>query len=370
MAGDASDNSLKAAFRAEVRRATRQTAVAGGVIAIVGFPAWAIFDHLVDPSHGGEFTLLRLMLEIPLVALWLSLFTAPGRRHPELVMLLLLGLVQGAIAFMVVRVESAYAPYALGMSLPVYASSFLLIWPPRFTAGLIALTWASLGVAVATAPHALGAEALATIGFYLATASLIAFVGQLHRQRSAWEQFRSHAELETEQARNRDLVKQLERLSREDALTGLANRRAWDETLEHEFQRASRLDSPLAVVLCDLDRLKEVNDRFGHETGDAALCAVSDLLRERVRATDLVARLGGDEFAVLCPDTDLEDAQRLGADLQLRFADLVPPGDVTELSVSLGVASRKPYDLDSTDLVRRADLRLYEAKRMRPAARA
>src|SRR3954447_19707978 len=91
---------LRADFRAEVRQATRTTALAGGVIAIIAFPSWAVFDHLVDPSHGVEFARLRFAVELPLLLLWLTLFTRAGRRHPEFVMLLMLGLIQGVIAYM------------------------------------------------------------------------------------------------------------------------------------------------------------------------------------------------------------------------------------------------------------------------------
>lgn len=355
-------NRLRAAFRAEVKSATRSTAIAGGLIAIVAFPLWAGFDHLVDPTHAAEFTTIRLLLELPLVALWLGLFTGPGRRNPELVMLLFMGIIQLSIAFMTSRVESAYAPYALGLSLAIYASSFLLIWPWQYTAALIGLTWAGLGVAIATAPHVPAASEIATIGFYLATASLIAFVGQLHRQLTAWQEFRSRVELEAEQERSRDLLAQLERLSREDSLTGLANRRSWDETLAREFDRARRYQSRLAVLLCDLDRLKEINDRFGHATGDLVLRAAADVLRERVRAGDLAARLGGDEFAILCPDTDIAAASALGEDLRSRLSSL-PQG----ATMSIGIACREPADVSATDLVLRADDRLYRAKRTRNA---
>jgi diguanylate cyclase (GGDEF)-like protein len=369
MTGDPRDNArLREAFRAEVKSATRATAVIGGLIAIVAFPVWGGFDHLVDPTHGAEFTRIRLLLELPLVALWLTLFTGPGRRNPEVVMLVFMGLIQAAIAFMISRVDEAYAPYALGLSLAIYASAFLLIWRWQYTATLIGLTWFTLAVAIGTAPQALDASAIATIGFYLGTASLLAFVGQLHRQMTAWEEFCSRVELEAEQERSRDLLDQLERLSREDSLTSLANRRHWDETLAREFERSRRQDTELAVLLCDLDRLKEVNDRFGHATGDRVLKAAADVLLERVRAGDLVARLGGDEFAVLCPETEIAAASALGEDLRMRLSALRPPEAlIPGVTVSIGVACREPTDASATELVLRADDRLYRAKRTRDA---
>jgi diguanylate cyclase (GGDEF)-like protein len=368
MADDVDARQLRASFRAEVRRSTRATALAGGVIAIIAFPSWALFDHLVDPSHGVEFATMRFALELPLLLLWLSLFTRAGRRHPEIVMLLMLGLVQCVIAYMTTHVVDAYAPYALGMSLAIYASSYLLIWPWRYTAALIGITWAALLATIPTAPPTLDAAAVATIGFYLATASLIAFVGQLHRQMSAWNEFRNRVELEAEQERNRELLGRLERLSREDALTGLPNRRSWDETLEREFERSRRQDSALAVLLCDLDHLKEINDRYGHPMGDRALQAVADVLRDRVRVGDLPARLGGDEFGVICPDTGFDAAGALADDLRARVGELAATiGSGPVVTLSIGVASREPDDLSAADIVQRADDALYSVKRARGA---
>jgi diguanylate cyclase (GGDEF)-like protein len=283
-------------------------------------------------------------------------------------MLLMMGFIQGAIGYMTTHVVDAYAPYALGMSLAVYASSFLLIWPWQYTAALIAITWAALLAGIAAAPSQLDAAAVATIVFYLATASLIAFVGQLHRQTTAWREFRYRVELEAEQELNRNLVNQLERLSREDALTGLANRRSWDETLLREFERALRQDTTLAVLLCDVDHLKEINDRYGHAGGDRVLQATADLLRDRVRVGDLAARLGGDEFGILCPDTGLDAATALADDLRSRVGAL-PPADtsVPAVTVSIGVACREAADASPAEIVMRADDRLYSAKRARSA---
>jgi diguanylate cyclase (GGDEF)-like protein len=270
------------------------------------------------------------------------------------------------IAYMTTHVVDAYAPYALGLSLGIYASSYLLIWPWQYTAALIGLTWAAVLVGIATAPPTLDAAAVATIGFYLVTASLVSFVGQLHRQLTAWREFRNRVELEAEQERSRDLLRQLERLSREDALTGLANRRSWDETLAHEFERARRHDSGLAVLLCDLDHLKEINDRYGHAAGDRVLVAVSEVLRDRVRIGDLPARLGGDEFGVICPETTLAAAVALADDLRARFRELNPADiSVPGVTVSMGAACREPADVSPNEIVLRADDQLYLVKRTR-----
>jgi diguanylate cyclase (GGDEF)-like protein len=275
-------------------------------------------------------------------------------------MLVFMGLIQVAIAFMTTRVAHAHAPYALGLSLAIYGSSFLLIWPWRYTLALIGITWAALGVSIATAPDSLSSSALATIGFYLGTASLLAFVGQLHRQMTAWDEFRSRVELEAEQERNRVLLEQLERLSREDSLTGLANRRAWDETLGREFERVRRQDLAMAVLLCDLDQLKEINDRFGHAAGDRVLKAAADVLIQRVRAGDLVARLGGDEFAVLLCDTDEVRARAIVERIEEAAAAEEAPG-LPRVELAIGTATARDEPLEVAQAL--ADSRMLEAKR-------
>src|SRR4030095_9271489 len=111
--------------------------------------------------------------------------------------------------------------------------------------------------------------------------------------------------LEHEQRRTRVLLTRLERLSQEDPLTGLANRRRWDSELAVVCAQARDSGEHVAVLLIDLDHFKQVNDRHGHAGGDRALKQVAGLLSRRIRSGDLVARLGGDELAVLLPGTDL-----------------------------------------------------------------
>ena len=150
-----------------------------------------------------------------------------------------------------------------------------------------------------------------------------------------------------------------------DGLTGLANRRSCEETLHAELARAERFDSPLAVVVADLDDFKEVNDRYGHQAGDVVLRELAVLLRESLRDIDLAARWGGEEFLLVLPGTDLEGAayvaERVRRALEERVA-LSGEGDPISVTASFGVAAY-PQARSIPALFAAADGALYEAKR-------
>ena len=150
-----------------------------------------------------------------------------------------------------------------------------------------------------------------------------------------------------------DLLARLEAIARTDDLTGLANRRAWEELLPTELARAARDGAPLCVAMLDLDHFKAYNDEHGHQAGDRLLKAAAGVWRGSLRATDVLARYGGEEFVVVLPRCDLEDALVLIA--RLRKAT---PDDQT---VSAGVALWDGEEAPEA-LVARADEALYEAK--------
>jgi diguanylate cyclase (GGDEF)-like protein len=162
---------------------------------------------------------------------------------------------------------------------------------------------------------------------------------------------------------NATTLVELQRLAATDDLTGLANRRRFYEELERHAANARRHKTPLSLLLLDLDDFKTVNDRHGHQLGDAVLRAVADTIRSRVRAGDLPARLGGDEFAILLPHTTHAQAAALARELTtgLEAIDTTP----IPLGVSIGAAS---CTLEAAEtLVTRADRRLYKQKRARAA---
>jgi diguanylate cyclase (GGDEF)-like protein len=151
----------------------------------------------------------------------------------------------------------------------------------------------------------------------------------------------------------------LQRLSMIDALTGVDNRRRFDEALDREWRRSSRSGSPLSLLMIDVDRFKEYNDTRGHQAGDECLRAVAVVLRECLsRAADVVARYGGEEFAVLLPDSDLAGARCVAERLRARVEERTP------VTISAGVATMAAAQaIWPTALVSAADDALYEAKR-------
>ena len=160
----------------------------------------------------------------------------------------------------------------------------------------------------------------------------------------------------------------LELLSQQDGLTGIANRRAFDQRLGTHFAHAARKKEPLTLALCDVDHFKAYNDRYGHMAGDECLRQVAGVLaRHARRATDLAARYGGEEFALLLPDTPASGALKVleGVRSALEALALVHEGSdcAACVTLSIGIATYDPeLDRGGADLVKRADEALYRAK--------
>ncbi|PKM19784.1 MAG: hypothetical protein CVV11_09240 [Gammaproteobacteria bacterium HGW-Gammaproteobacteria-15] len=154
----------------------------------------------------------------------------------------------------------------------------------------------------------------------------------------------------------------LQQLSHKDALTGIYNRRAADERLKAEFATAKRSSHSYAVLLMDIDHFKQINDQFGHETGDQVIQQVAKLLDNTIRDSDFVARYGGEEFIAVLPATDLHGAVIIANKLcrDIASLDFATAGRVT---ISIGVAPSAADDTDADTVVRKADAAMYEAKR-------
>ena len=161
--------------------------------------------------------------------------------------------------------------------------------------------------------------------------------------------------------------RKLQALSMTDGLTGIANRRHFDETLQKEWYRAKHFQQPLSVGLLDVDWFKKYNDFYGHQMGDECLKKVAQLLAENIARTgDLVARYGGEEFVFIAPATDLSTAKLLGEKIcaALESSNLEHElSDFGRVSISIGIATLIPDDTQTPEIIlKNADVALYHAK--------
>jgi len=199
---------------------------------------------------------------------------------------------------------------------------------------------------------------------------LQAMVKALNRQKSDLELLvdtvASHGDQINDQMHEH--LSSIELLARADCLTGLSNRRAFDEIFEREWQRAKRNHTVLSLLILDVDHFKGFNDEFGHASGDECLVRVAKSLTSLARrGSDTVARYGGEEFVILLPDCSVEEANNIAEKAREGVSKLAiksPQSTTGYVTVSVGVASCLPEsDNNRDELFKTADERLYEAKR-------
>jgi diguanylate cyclase (GGDEF)-like protein len=171
------------------------------------------------------------------------------------------------------------------------------------------------------------------------------------------------AEQELQTARDK-----MEAMSLTDSLTGIANRRSFDRTLEIEWRRAIRRKSPLSLLMIDVDFFKNLNDKYGHPYGDACLVEIAQALQSALpRTADLLARYGGEEFGIILSATDSRGADTVAFRMReyiraLHLKNETPIGQF--VTISIGVATYEfPHDGNSASLIKAADEALYRAKR-------
>lgn len=172
----------------------------------------------------------------------------------------------------------------------------------------------------------------------------------------------------TDEALNKNgiqmLNKKLEQMSRIDGLTGLFNRRYWEEQFLLEHKRAHRTQAPASVIMLDIDHFKAVNDNFGHPTGDHVIRILAKIIKKSIRETDICGRYGGEEFAVLLPDTDSQNARRVAERIRITCERLTTEyeGSKINFTVSIGIADFHSSYSNHMGWIEKADQALYLAK--------
>jgi len=182
------------------------------------------------------------------------------------------------------------------------------------------------------------------------------------------EKIQIEAKLLYEKKNAENLSNKLRTLSTQDGLTGINNRRRFDEALYDEWFRARRLLTPLSLIICDIDKFKEYNDTYGHLAGDKCLTRIAHLIEDSARrAGDMAARFGGEEFVIILPDTESSNAQDIAEQLRRAILDLEIPHETSSvadiITVSFGVFTTLPEkNLPPETMIEFADKALYQAK--------
>lgn len=335
------------------------------------------------------------------VALWFTMsFLESRQRTPRVHRVMQVYLALTLVAWLVVTLAGdpvAYnaAPvYFIFLGTPLILTAGLRAWLRGYRAArfFVLATMASLTGSFVTAltvsgflpytfVHFHAAEFGILVDVVLLSLALADRINLLHQQRRAAQAQATRQRLQAsfqlekanirleqqvqertaELARARDEAEQLARL---DALTGVANRRSFQEVAEREFLRARRYGHPLAVLVFDIDLFKQVNDTHGHAAGDLVIRAVAGIVRGAVREVDFLARIGGEEFAVLLPEVELLDAQRTAERLRELIADWrgAFEGQALRCTASFGVSTIEAGDAAFDTLLQRADHAMYAAK--------
>ena len=255
------------------------------------------------------------------------------------------GAVLGFLTLLVMLTGGYASPFFLGYVLLLAGTSLWAQGVGPYVLALAAIGMYVVGVAIS--PDGLPQPALGQVGFNIVALALTSYVASVIGR----EQRRAHeAAL---------------RLSRFDPLTELHSRSYFSVALEQEMLRSARSGRPFSLLMLDLDGLKPVNDRFGHDSGDRLLRGIAEVVRGAIRVTDLAARHGGDEFVVILPETDGAGALRVAEKLRRDIGQLALPenGQMIRSTVSIGLVSYPTDGRSSGELLRRVDAAMYEAKR-------
>jgi len=347
-AGRAAFNTPRNVFWFAALAAMMSTAISATIgvtsLALGGYAVWSEFPAIWQTWWLGDVN--GALIVTPVLLLWA---TRPhprwdGKRVFELVALFVLLAATGEAVFGgLILSGSANGPLT-------YLCAPFLAWAAlRFnqrkaaTAALLLSAIAVTGTLRGHGPFATGSPhtSLIHLHFYLAVMALMTLV------------------FAAEVAERRHQEEKVRHLAVSDALTGLPNYRGLIESLDAEMKRVGRSARPFAVLLLDLDGLKQINDKYGHLVGSRALCRVADVLRVHCREVDTPARYGGDEFAIVLPETGREDAVQVARRIAERLA---AETETPTLTVSIGTAVYPEDGASMEQLLRSADAALYQEK--------
>jgi len=360
---------LEARFEQD-KAAERQTLLSNGVLLLLVLSNTLLLaDWLMIHDQFNSGLLLRLGLFTPVCLLWLSLIPRQGRAAQEWSCLAVSLLGAGITVYLCLcSTDPLAAPYLVCLSLIQLFNGGVIrmrFWIALKVDALVLLMFAGALLAIPDPPW----NVMISLSLVLVSTTVFTLFGSYwleHDERGNWLMLQQERVL-LEALGQANL--RLDELSRFDALTGLANRRQFDEFLQRLWPRARQDGQELALLMIDVDHFKAYNDHYGHPAGDVCLKAVADALKSHLRKPeDLVARLGGEEFIVVLSKSTLPMALAAAERVREGVASLHLPhlasATATNVTVSVGVAAVVPGQAVSTpaQLVDAADAALYQAK--------
>jgi diguanylate cyclase (GGDEF)-like protein len=342
---------------------------AAGIIALLLFNALLMLDYTGRPEVFEQALLLRLVVvTIPSIGVLIWILQRPTPMIRDLALALCILLTTLASNIMNWNTTSLLGHYnAFGFSLIVIAANTAL--GIRFlTATVTSIVCVALTAAFLLHMPQLNSSEMYLPLYYMAAMAAITLVGNYRLEKSMRDSYLLllREKLQSHQIRHRNA--ELSLISYTDPLTGIANRRRFDEELAKAWAEAARSGEILALLMIDIDFFKRYNDAFGHPAGDSCLERVATAISSQTRETvDMPARLGGEEFAVILRHADASRAQIAADRIHRAIREMAIPhehGDSSGyVTISIGAASASPNDGGSRDaLIKQADVALYQAK--------
>ncbi len=346
------------------------------VLATLGWIAFGLLDGLYYPEVAPILWRIRYLYILPVIlSLAALVFTRYYWRIGQLSVAMAIVIAGLGVVAMILAIPHGRENY--------YFVGLMLILFINYTIFRLRFLWASLAGLLLLAAfdgamlsaRAMPHSEIVMANFFLVGSNLFGMLAAYLMEYDSRRTFLLMRLLGQSRRRLRGINRNMERinarldsLARTDELTGLANRRSFYQDLEREWNRARRYGGPVTAIMVDIDHFKEVNDRYGHQTGDEYLRRVAEILSGAAkRAGDLVARLGGEEFVLVLPGTTASEAALVAERLRRELQELgLPNADAPtcpQLTLSAGVASLRPGDGHTPDeLIQLADKALYRAK--------
>ena len=337
-------------------------------LGILLYSAFGVVDYWVFPTGYHTVWMIRYVVVLPVGLLALiGTFFARRDRHVQLAFSLVMLAAGGGISVMMaLDASDSSRIYLAGILLVIfyaYVFATLRFWYALAVALVLSLSHFLTDIFWL---HVDTTEIIVDV-FFLGTANVIGLFGSYVVETFTRRTYLQSRTITRERRELEAANAELRRLSSQDDLTGLPNRRSFFEAYDREWRRCMREERPIAIVMIDVDRFKDYNDKYGHQTGDRCLRKVAECLRHAVgRPGDLVARYGGEEFVILLADTDTSEARRIGEAMRSDVERSTPyasePDGTGGLTISVGVASAIPDGGNGDELLAGADRALYEAK--------